>query len=318
MNFRIALPAALLLAGTTAFAQSSVTLSGRMDLSIGRNIGSDTLRMGNGAFSHIALAGTEDLGGGAQAFFKLTTRINGDNGTTNVGGDVVNSPVGTFWSQESYVGLRGAWGSLTLGRQTSAALLPQLLVDPWLWDNIGADFTAGTGQIGNLWYNDAVTYAYGAGAFSFSAQVAQKESNPGWSGVANKSPYSFSLGYAPGPWQVRLGYEKPSDGRSHLTSLFGGYDFGPLMLNAMAGAGKDYTEASVRTWAVSSVIPVGAGQVRASFSRYKRADVVGSQKLALGYYHALSKRTSLYANFAHDNKAAAHKSGYEAGLQHTF
>lgn len=318
MKTHFVFPAMLLLAGTAAFAQSGVTLSGRMDVSIGRDIGSNRLRMGNGAFSHISFGGTEDLGSGSQAFFKLATSINVDDGSTRVGGDVVNSPKGTFWSQESYVGLRGTWGSLTLGRQTSAALLPQLLVDPWLWDNIGAGFTAGTGQIGNIWYNGAATYAYDAGGFSFAAQVAEKQSNPGWSGVANKSPYSFSLGYAPGPWQLRIGYEKPSDGRSHLTSLFGGYDFGKFTLNAMVGGGKDYTEASVRTWAVSSVIPVGIGQIRASFAHYKRADIVGSQKLALGYYHPLSKRTSLYANLAHDSKAAAYKSGYEVGLQHSF
>jgi predicted porin len=319
MTIRHLLPAAaLLLTGTTAFAQSSVTLSGRIDLNVGRDIGAGQTRMGTGSMSHLTFAGTEDLGGGTQATFKLATRINADDGSTNTPGAPLNSPKGTYWTQESSVGLRGNWGSLTLGRQMTAALLPQILVDPWFWDNVTNGFVAGSAYVGNLWYNDAATYAYGSGPFSFTAQVAAKDANPGWSGVANKTPYSFALGYAPGPWQVRFGYEKPSDGRSSLATLFGGYDFGAFTLNAMVAGGKDTASARVRTWAVSSVVPVGAGQVRASFGQYKHADVTGSQKLSLGYHHFLSKRTSVYTTFAHDSKAPTRKSGYEVGLQHTF
>lgn len=285
---------------------------------MGRDIGGDRLRMGTGAVNYISFSGTEDLGGGEQAFFKLTTRINSGNGTTNVIDSVLNSPKGTFWSQESYMGLRGTWGSLTLGRQTTAALLPQVLADPWLWDNVTSGIVAGLGLIGNIWYNHAATYAYDSNGFSFSAQAAQKDSNPGWVGNANKTPYSLSLGYAPGPWQVRVGYEKPADGRSRLASVFGSYSFGAFILSAMAASGKDFTAAHVRTWAVSSVIFSGPDQFRASFGQYMREGVTGSQKLSLGYYHYLSRRTSLYANLAHESKAPAHKTAYEVGLQHTF
>lgn len=319
MIARITLPAAaLLLASTSALAQSNITLSGRIDLNVGKDIGAGQTRMGTGSMSHLTFAGTEDLGGGMLASFKLATRINADSGTTNAPGAVLNSPAGTYWTQESSVALRGDWGSLTLGRQMTAALLPQLLVDPWFWDNTTNGFAAGTGYIGNLWYNDAATYAYDTGAFSFTAQVAAKDANPGWSGTPHKTPYSFALGYAPGPWQLRFGYEKPADGRSKLATLFGGYDFGAFTLNAMVAGGTDHTDASVRTWALSSVVPVGTGQFRTSFGNYKRADVVASQKLALGYHHFLSKRTSVYTTFAHDSKAPTRKNGYEVGLQHVF
>ena len=138
-------------------------------------------------------------------------------------------------------------------------------------------------------------------AARFHAQVAAKDANPGWSGTPHKTPYSFALGYAPGPWQLRFGYEKPADGRSKLATLFGGYDFGAFTLNAMVAGGTDHTDASVRTWALSSVVPAGTGQFRASFGHYKRADVVASQKLALGYHHFLSKRTDLNAVLTHLN-----------------
>ena len=318
MTIRFTFIAVLVFTGTAALAQSNVTLSGRIDLNMGRDIGGNRLRMGTGAANYISFAGTEDLGGGAQAFFKLTTRINSGNGTTNVIDTVLNSPEGTFWSQESYMGLRGTWGSLTLGRQTTAALLPQVLADPWLWDNVTSGIIAGLGLVGNVWYNQAVTYAYDSDGFSFSAQAAQKDSNPGWAGKASKTPYSLSLGYAPGPWQVRVGYEKPADGRSRLASVFGSYSFGTFILSAMAADGKDFTGAHVRTWAVSSVIFDGADQFRASVGQYKREGIEGSQKLSLGYYHSLSTHTSLYANLAYERKAPAYRTAYEVGLQHTF
>jgi len=313
-----ALAATLLALAASASAQSSVSVSGRIDLNVGKDIGSSVKRMGTGAMSHLAFSGSEDLGDGMKAFFMLDHRLNADDGTTNNPGAFLNNPTGTFWSQASYVGLSGKWGSLTLGRQMTAALLPQILVDPWFWDNATNGFIADTGYIGNLWYNNAVTYDYSAGAFSLSAQVAAKEGNPGWSGVANKSPYSFALGYAPGPWQLRLGYEKPADGRSKLLSLFGAYAFDALTLNAMLGDGTDIGGNKVKTWAVSTVVPLGAGQIRASYGEYKNAGTVGSQKLSLGYYYSLSKRTAVYTNFANERKALSEKSGYEFGLQHLF
>ena len=314
---KAALALAVLAAAAGAHAQSNVTISGRIDLNVGRDIGGSP-RMGTGAMSYIAFSGTEDLGGGQAAFFKLQSRINADNGSINAPGSFLNSPAGTFWSQESTVGLRGGWGSLTLGRQMTAALLAQILADPWFWDNTTAMFAASTGLVGNLWYNDAISYSYGSGPFSLSAQVAEKTNNPGWAGAARRSPYSLALGWAPGPWQVRLGHERPADGTSRWTTLFGGYDFGRFTLNAQVGTGEDFAGAKVRSWLVSSVVPIGTGQLRAAYGEYKNSGVTGSEKLSLGYYYPLSKRTSLYANVAHEGKVATRKTGYELGLQHHF
>lgn len=311
-------PGALFLACGAAFAQSSISLSGLIDLNVGKDVGASQRRMGTGNMSHLQIAGTEDLGGGMQAIFKLSSRINADDGSTNTAGAFLNSPAGTFWSQQSWVGLNGGFGTVKLGRQFSAALLTQALVDPWFLDHVTINFMPSTGGIANFWYNDAVTYEYGAGGFSFAAQAAQKDNNPGWAGTPNKMPWSVAFGYAQGPWQLRFAHEKPSDGRSHLSTLFGGYDFGVATFNAMVASGKDHTDAKVRTWAVSSVVPLGAGQFRASLGQYKQGDAVLSQKLSVGYHYFLSKRTSIYTTFAHDNKAPAYKNGYEFGVQHAF
>ncbi|MGQ0599881.1 porin [Aquabacterium sp.] len=305
-------------ASQQALAQSSVSVSGRIDLNVGRDIGNSATRMGSGAMSHLAFSGSEDLSDGRKAFFMLDSRINADDGSVNNPGAFLNNPRGTFWSQASYVGLSGGWGSLSLGRHMTAALLPQILVDPWQWDNVTTGFNATTGMIGNLWYNNAVTYDYGSGPYSLSAQVAEKDGNPGWTGTTNRNPYSFALGYTPGPWQFRLGYERPADGTSRLLSLFTSYAFTDITVNGMLGRGRDGVDASVKTWAVSGVMNFGTDQVRAAYGEYKRLDDTASQKLSLGYYHYLSKRTAVYANFAHDRKVVDYRSGYELGLQHVF
>lgn len=312
------LPGALLLACGAAFAQSSVTLSGLIDLNVGKDIGAGQNRLGTGNMSRLEFAGNEDLGGGMRALFLLSTRLNADDGSINAPGAFLNSPSGTFWSQQSYVGLAGGFGTVKLGRQFSAALLTQVLVDPWFLDHVTINFMPSTGGIGSIWYNDAVTYEYNAGGFSFAGQVAQKDTNPGWAGTASKTPWNVAFGYGQGPWQLRFAHEKPADGRSHLSTLFGSYDFGVATFNAMVAGGTDHTDAKVRTWAVSSVMPAGAGQIRASFGQYKQGGAVQSQKLSVGYHYFLSKRTSIYTTFAHDGKAPAHKSGYEFGLQHAF
>lgn len=308
----------ILAAAGAALAQSAVNVSGRVDLNVGRDIGRDVTRMGSGAMSHLAFSGTEDLGGGLKSFFMLDTRINAQNGSTNTPGAFLNTPPGTFWSQASYVGLSGQWGSLSLGRHMTAALMPQILVDPWMWDNVTTGFNATTGLIGNLWYNNAITYDYGSGPFSLSAQVAEKANNTGWTGTANRNPYSFALGYTPGPWQFRVGFERPADGTSRLLSLFGSYAFDALTLNTMVGDGRDGVDAKVRTWAVSTVATVGEGQLRAAYGVLKNEGSTLSAKLSLGYYHFLSKRTAVYANVANDSKVTTHKTGYELGLQHSF
>ena len=76
-----ALPAA-------AFAQSSVTLYGVVDLSLSKaNQGGKTQMSGNGLLNNgtgrIGVRGTEDLGGGLKASFNYEQGINGETGKTD-------------------------------------------------------------------------------------------------------------------------------------------------------------------------------------------------------------------------------------------
>ncbi|WP_406851397.1 porin [Herbaspirillum huttiense] len=110
--------AAGLTTGGAAFAQSSVTIYGIVDTSIrylssDNAQGSSNVRVDNGAIanSRIGFKGTEDLGGGLKAMFQLENGFNGDNGAAQQGG--------RLFGRQSWVGLGGSFGKVSIGRQNT-------------------------------------------------------------------------------------------------------------------------------------------------------------------------------------------------------
>lgn len=112
------LAATLALTGAAAAqAQSSVQIYGLYDASVERltNVnaaGSSRIRMndlsGGLAPSRLGFTGSEDIGGGLKAIFTLEMGIAPDSGVLNQGGRA--------FGRQSWVGLSGGWGAVTLGR----------------------------------------------------------------------------------------------------------------------------------------------------------------------------------------------------------
>jgi predicted porin len=106
-------------AATAHAADSSVTLYGIADVSIrylstgdGNQPDNSRVSMENGAItnSRWGLKGTEDLGNGNSAFFRLESGFNTQDGT--------ESDPGRPWNRQAYVGLDGGnAGAISLGRQ---------------------------------------------------------------------------------------------------------------------------------------------------------------------------------------------------------
>jgi predicted porin len=108
-------------AATASFAQSSVTISGIVDVAYGSVSGSattanskkDTLNASIGsATSAINFNIVEDLGGGlkAQGFYAIDPRA------------IINDPAAAFGRHESYVGLSGGFGNIRMGSVNTASL----------------------------------------------------------------------------------------------------------------------------------------------------------------------------------------------------
>ncbi|BEV17306.1 porin [Herbaspirillum sp. DW155] len=113
----------------SAMAQSSVTIYGIIDTGVvyttnANAAGNSVFKMPSltGTFpSRIGFRGTEDLGGGLQAMFVLENGFAPDTGALGQGG--------RLFGRQSYVGLKGGWGQLMLGRQINMTYISQLKTD---------------------------------------------------------------------------------------------------------------------------------------------------------------------------------------------
>jgi predicted porin len=117
-HVRLCTAVSLLCAAPAVWAQTSVTLYGRLDGGIeylnhiatpqGGSASRWSAEGGDWGTSMWGLKGTEDLGGGTSAIFNLETAIQIMNGTT---GD------NRLWSRRAYVGLSSKqWGQIQAGR----------------------------------------------------------------------------------------------------------------------------------------------------------------------------------------------------------
>lgn len=319
----------LALAALTAFtgavsAQSNVTLYGRVDLSVARNMGSDADNIQNGSGSRLGLRGSEDLGGGLAAVFNIEHRFNADTGVSQGGTNVAGAAVGSslrFWSARSIVGLKGGFGQVVLGREyTTAFLGSQLLNDPWGWDTVASAATlqltgGGISQVRN---DSAVTYNLSMGGFSFGAQYAEATDTIN---SFQDNPYNFSVGYAGGPFSVNFGYEVTGYSAAadeKVMTLGGMFNFGAFKLGASYLDGTTRANKDVTAYMVTGTAVLGQGEIRAMWGQRETGDVKDVNAWAVGYHYALSKRTTLYTDYVSDSKRTSNKNGYDFGIKHNF
>jgi predicted porin len=153
-------------------AQSSVTLYGLTDVSVQylthvNRAGDSTVQTGVGGLSEsrFGINGTEDLGGGNAAIFRLENRFNLSNGQSD--------PGLPFWNT-AFVGLKSATlGALTLGRQNNvlASMVDRTYaLNPWIPFNYS--FQPEITMLGSLWSSNMVKYtmklADGVGQASYA------------------------------------------------------------------------------------------------------------------------------------------------------
>lgn len=287
-----------------ACAQTSVTVYGIVDAAIvaesGGAAGSVTkLTSGAASASRLGFRGTEDLGGGLSANFVLETGITIDTGGSAPGVTAAN-PQGLVFGRQSYVGLTGNFGAVSLGRQYTPHYLVLVAADPF-----GNGFA---GRAGNMMavsgtrMDNAIKYAT-PNLGGFSADVAY-----GFGEVVGNTSGSralgFAAGYAKGPVYVRLGYHSLNNAaasdNAKNTLLAGTYDFGAAKAHLAYAVNKGTGIIDNTDLLVGVTVPFGANKIMASYIRKndKSAANKDADQWALGYTYALSKRTDLYAAYA--------------------
>jgi predicted porin len=313
------------LATTGVFAQSSLTLFGTADARLAMGNGSAANRTfvtSSGlASSALGFRGVEDLGGGLKASFHLEGSANTDDGTgaaTNTAnqaagaGSVVGitGQQGFTFNRRSTVGLGGGWGEVRMGRDYTPHFWNYTFYDPFGTNGVGTTqaLAGNLGGVTTVRASNSIAYHGNFSGFGVSVMTYLGENASNAAAGANTgSGSSLRLSYDNGPISAGLGWGKTNTGVNADVTYFnvgGSYDLGSVKLmgnwtretNQVGAAWADNTG-----WTFGAVVPMGAGQIRASVSKtanYVLSPASTVQQVALGYVHGLSKRTQLYATVA--------------------
>lgn len=318
---------AVLAASGAALAQSSVTLYGRIDTSIGSidELGKDSVtKMFNGGeagltTSRWGFVGSEDLGGGLKAMFKLENRFDSDDGESQT----------PFFKGESTVGLSGGFGSLKLGRSTTVYDdVIALSSSSSVFDSAFTPATNGVYKSGGDYssrFDNKIAYEMPAmGGIYAGLNYAMDED-----ATAKKDMFGFKVGYKAGAFNVALGYQDEKGIDTTFTALSGSYNFGVASLSAgYVSRSGTATTGDDDEYTIGVNVPFGAFNVSAGYaaSKTKVAGATSAEAsgFGLGATYSLSKRTRLYAGYrAHEIENGAgvtttDTTVYAVGVRHDF
>lgn len=310
-------------AGSVALAQSAVQVYGIVDSGVAHITNADAAgrsvtkvpSLTGSLPSRIGFKGTEDLGNGLQAFFVLENGLGLDTGTAGQGG--------RLFGRAAHVGLKGAWGALTLGRQNNMTYYAGMKADvmgPNLFSISSIDLYIpnarsdnAVGYMGN--FSGLVlgaTYSVGRDAAATGGPAA---TNCGGEVPGNAKAcrqYTALVGYESKVWGINGSYDRmhgntgaagglTNSSNTDVRTTVNGY----LMVGATKfGAGLMDRETNAVTGLAESVLyyagashPIGALTIDAQLARRdakrSNADVT---LLVARLTYALSKRTAVYAS----------------------
>lgn len=327
----LSLATAALLAWAATAAQAQVTISGAMDMSVEAvNTGDPNgkrkqLGAGTVTSSRIVFAGREDLGGGLGAFFRLDMGIRSDTGEMLPGANA-------NFGRTSIVGIESrTWGQVALGR-TGTPLTPMLNQT----DFGGIGYYGSNGSISQNLIGRASNGVFYTSP-NLSGLTIRAVVSAGLENAAPPLDQGRLLGlgayYRVGKLNLAAAYQTSKERTSTGTNLavdnqteagFGGrYDFGWVMVNAgwykihqvtpVASRDRAIPSDNTTSYWLGAVFPVGplgklglqVGQTQGDFKAAGLPEPKGTT-LAAYYNYSLSKRTSLYVNYARvDNNAAS-------------
>ena len=307
-----------------AHAQSSVSLYGLVDLSVGSSkapggTSSTSLDSGKMTTSYIGFSGSEELGGGLSAVFRVEGFLRADTGAQG------RFDADAMWARTSSVGLSSkSAGTLTLGRNTTALFVNTLLFNAF-GDSFGYSpsirhyFTSGT-VTGDTAWSQSMAYsspAFGGVRAGFAATT--KTGNGGNVGA--------NVSYRNGPVSAGLALQQVKKDTAvgalddtRTTQLGAAYDFTAVKLYAQAGKVKNLT--TTNSYSIASLgakVPLGSGALVAQYGSLSPDAGADRNTVSFGYLYNLSKRSEVYAVGMRD-KIEELPSGhsYSLGIRHRF
>ena len=337
---------ALGLSSTVAYAQSSVTIYGVVDIGYIKETGRD-LRMGDNDNNRLGFRGVEDLGNGLKAIFNLEKRFDLNDGTlgnaNTAGYKGSKSANQKDWDGPTFVGLASnSWGQVQLGRVNELTTETIRKFDPFNQIGIGSQIYSvqRNARIDNtVRYNSPSWSGFSFGA-SYSLGGNTKGTNaipPSLTGADNDG-YGINLSYNNGPFASTANWSRVADSNdSYVWNIGLAYKILPTLRlsasyedtnskgwkggNGPGSAYSDSLKAREKNLLVGLGWNVGPGRIDGSF-QYNRlkdtaflTDTADSYKYSVGYTYFLSKRTSLYGFLAYTDYGDKDTGNFYSGLK---
>jgi predicted porin len=267
---------------------------------------------GEGRASRLGFKGSEDLGGGLKAIWKMEFSVDQAN----------NSPVNS--SRNAYVGLASdSWGTALIGRHDHPYKMAMGKYD-YFSDQLG-DFN-GTVGFEDLRAENVVAYVSPNWAgFTLAGAMA----SPGTDDV--QEVYSLAGMYSNGPFNVSLAYDKfdkdlldgtlsTLDRAKSKWSIGGSYDMGAFGIAGRWASQSDVYRGGVNLgdadlWQISGKFGFGNNVVKAFYGNNDTDSIKSIDTWGVGFDHNFTKRTQLYAQWVDKDD---NWDGFSLGMSHKF
>jgi predicted porin len=299
-----------------------------------RDNAADTWGMAD-QISRLGIKGSEDLGGGLKAVYKMEFGVNVGDGFGASG----------FWSaRNAYVGLAGDWGTFLAGRHDTPHKISDGKLDFFADtaadnDNGGAGAGMndnGVGLFHSLRVNGALAYiSPNMSGLTLAGALVQTNATAQFADADDfASAYSLAAMYSNGPWYASLSYENLDP--SSLAGVAGAPDDtkwkAGIGVLGMSGFSASFIYESrddagfvsgndTDAWQISAAYDFGNNRVKAMYGDYDADGAGDFDTWAIGFQHNFSKRTDaqvLYRQKDADSNAGIDDNVFALQLNHSF
>ncbi|WP_426196841.1 porin [Massilia sp. DWR3-1-1] len=323
----------------SAAAQHAATVYGVLDAGVVSERGcasncSVRVDSGMASASRVGVRGSEAIDGNLAVVYGLEAGVQLDSGHADQGG--------RLFGRQAYVGIQGAAGTLSVGRQQNLQYSAVTEVgDPFKGGTAGSATnligTAGRREDNSIHYTSGAVHGVSAAASYARDEPATPAAGKPLAMAGNRS-WGLSVGVAAGALVLRAAHQNRSVAGVAPSTQMGNNSLDAknsvLAANMRMGFGTAYAAYSVSRGAASSplwnpdnpysaaiastpstdsrdmlvglAVPCGGATLLASFIRKNDRDAANqdARQVALGATYALSRRTDFYAAYSRINNRA--------------
>lgn len=339
---------AALVGGMTA-AAADVTVMGHLDYAVVNY--DDNTFSGDGSEDtnlrcttcSVGFKGSEDLGNGLKAIFKIDFQFDGVN--RNSGGSITD--------RDQWVGLGGGFGKVRIGTISTPYKSTGAMIDPLYRTalqgrayHLQSDFHNGAGE--NLEGRADNTFRYDSPSFNGFKVAAHYTLDSDETAPAafpdDNNPYGIGVSYSNGGilafanWQTNDGSDNETDGdisgwkvggkyTYNQFAVMGQYEDGEADDSALVGG----TEDDLTNWHIAGSYTMGNNLLYAAYGNFSDdnggagQDFEDTDSWTIAAMHSMSKRTKVYLGYNNQDDSDPDNDGAEVdedtialGIKHKF